>query len=82
MTYYQPRQETLDELRAETAGLAEIRCRRIQMLMNFHRWDREWGAYPAQWEVDEVKDLMARHVAPNTPEDDPEVQKVMKGMGE
>lgn len=105
----------------------ELRNRRIQRLLAFRRWEPEWGAYPAQWEIDEVAVQRSKHELDATPmqkafspeqqaevdmlkqrlgaapklrrisdatppviaepfrlppEDSPEVQKVMKGMGE
>jgi hypothetical protein len=36
------------------SAIQPLRHRRIQMMLAFRRWDREWGMYPAQWEIDDV----------------------------
>lgn len=41
----------------------ELRNRHVQMLVAFRRWDKEWGAYPCQSEVDEVMCLRTEHEA-------------------
>lgn len=50
---YDPDADVLDRP-AEAPLIDGLRHRRIQMLLAFRRWDKAWGMYPAQWEVDAV----------------------------